>query len=149
MTSDGKVADSLENLFCIFNHWIKYRFKDYFIQNEADLTLNQYRVLYILKQHGKIRMSELSECLNTTLGSLTIMIDRLIDKNLVERSFSAEDRRIVLVSITRNGEYIIKEFREGFIKLLAKDIEKLSESDKAVFHTAATQIKSIISNNLI
>lgn len=111
MIDDSMAADVIEKLFYVFNHWMNHRFKD-FIQNNSDITLNQYRVLNILKKYDYIKMSDLSELLNITSGSLTIMIDRLIDKNFVYRSFSTEDRRIVLVNITESGKNIVVEFRK-------------------------------------
>lgn len=148
MIDDSMAADVIEKLFYVFNHWMNHRFKD-FIQNNSDITLNQYRVLNILKKYDYIKMSDLSELLNITSGSLTIMIDRLIDKNFVYRSFSTEDRRIVLVNITESGKNIVVEFRKGFIKLLENDMEKLSENDKGIIHKAAKQLKHIIDNNFI
>lgn len=149
MTDDSAIAVMLENLFYIFNNWAKHRFENYFLQNNSDLTLNQYRVLFTLKEHKNIKMSDLSKRLNTTMGSLTVMIDRLIKKKLVERSFSAEDRRLVLINITEDGKDIVKEFREGLVKLIIKDIEKLNENDKNALYNAAKQIQHIVGSNLI
>lgn len=49
-------------------------------------------------------MSELAELTNQSAGTLTGIVDRLIDDGLVQRVRDTEDRRVVQVALTEAGE---------------------------------------------
>ena len=76
---------------------------------EAELTLPQLRTLMMLSQRPK-RMGAIAQHLNSSLSSATSMIDRLVDKGLVERVSSAEDRRVVTCRLTASGQEEIGRF---------------------------------------
>lgn len=113
---------------------------------EIELSYPQILVLYALLEKRTCTMSELSKWLKISHGVATRTVDRLVDKGMVERRHGSEDRRVVLVSLSPEGEdyaekmitYHLEEMnkvfssvpsreREGFIRLLAeidKQLEK-------------------------
>ena len=76
---------------------------------EAELTLPQLRTLMMLSQRPQ-RMGAIAQHLNSSLSSATSMIDRLVDKGLVERVSSNEDRRVVACQLTAAGREEIGRF---------------------------------------
>jgi len=70
--------------------------------SDLELTMPQMRTMALLAQ-GPRRMSELAEALSIGLSSATSMIDRLVNKGLVERVADSHDRRLVLCQLTRRG----------------------------------------------
>ena len=78
-------------------------------RSEAELTLPQLRTLMMLSQ-GPQRMGAIAQHLNSSLSSATSMIDRLLDKGLVERVSSSEDRRVVTCQLTAPGQEEIGRF---------------------------------------
>ncbi len=113
---------------------------------DIELSYPQILVLYALLEKGTSSMSELSKWLKISHGVATRTVDRLVDKGMVERRHGSEDRRVVLVSLSPNGEdyaekmitYHLEEMnkvfssvpsreRQGFVRLLAeidKQLEK-------------------------
>ena len=79
------------------------------LAEEYDLTQPQVFALWQLKEHGPITMGELSELLAVTHGVATRMVDRLLEKGLVERRGDEDDRRVVLVSVTDLGNDVNAE----------------------------------------
>ena len=59
-------------------------------------------------------MSTVARELNVTVGTLTIAVNNLVKKGYIQRMRSQEDRRVVLISLTEQGEEslftIIKDF---------------------------------------
>ena len=55
-----------------------------------DLTILQVRILQVLQDHGPIRMGQLVRTLDHNMSSATSLIDRLVEKNLVERNPSPQ-----------------------------------------------------------
>lgn len=142
---DRELAESIEGLFRAVNKWMKSINREYFCRNDnIDITLNQYRVLYALKNHGPYKMSEFGEHIRTSCGSLTVMMDRLVEKGLVERFFLPEDRRVVMVRITPAGDRVLEEYREGFLNILIDDVKKLNDAEKQTLWKAAQEIRAVM-----
>jgi DNA-binding MarR family transcriptional regulator len=55
-------------------------------------------------------MGSISTYLGSTVSSSTSIIDRLVDKNLVERIPDPEDRRVVICRLTPRGQESIEQF---------------------------------------
>ena len=68
-----------------------------------DLTMPQVRVVFLLLQEGSLRMSELASTLDVSMSRATGLVDRLVDKDLVNRWPDSEDRRSVLCALTEQG----------------------------------------------
>lgn len=71
---------------------------------EMDLTMPQLITLTAIRTLRICRMSDLAECTHQSAGTLTGIVDRLIDDDLVERVRDLDDRRVVHVRLTRSGE---------------------------------------------
>jgi DNA-binding MarR family transcriptional regulator len=61
---------------------------------------------------------------------MTVMIDKLIRKGLVQRNRSEKDRRIVLVSLSEKGEKAHKEYDRLHHKVTKVWLEALSEEEQ-------------------
>jgi DNA-binding MarR family transcriptional regulator len=64
------------------------------------LTLPQVKALVYLYDMGERSMTEFAGGLAVTLPSASELVDRLIDRGLVERMVDPADRRRVLISLT-------------------------------------------------
>src|SRR5689334_10611397 len=71
---------------------------------ELDLTFQQMKVLYLLKQQGPLKMSGLSQLLGVSMPTITGIISRLVERGdgnpLVNRAASLQDRRQVWAQLT-------------------------------------------------
>lgn len=70
---------------------------------EIDLTLPQMVTLYAIHSAHTCRMSDLADVTQQSAGTLTGIVDRLIDDGLVERVRDVADRRVVHVALTSTG----------------------------------------------
>jgi DNA-binding MarR family transcriptional regulator len=68
------------------------------------ITLPQMHTLEILGSSGNLRMKELAEKMGVTTGSLTVLVDRLVRAQLVERRPNEFDRRSIQVGLTPEGK---------------------------------------------
>jgi DNA-binding MarR family transcriptional regulator len=71
---------------------------------EIDLTMPQMVTLFAIRNAHMCRMSELAEVTHQSAGTLTGIVDRLIEENLVGRVRDVDDRRVVQVTLTNEGE---------------------------------------------
>lgn len=69
-----------------------------------DVSLREYDVLYTLsKCPAPIRLGELNRHVLLSQPALSRMVDRLVERGLVQRTADPADRRAVLVSLTDAG----------------------------------------------
>ena len=71
-----------------------------------DITSAQFKVLIIVAQLKSDTPAELCRHLSLDSGSITRMLDRLEQKQLLERTRSATDRRQVQLALTAAGKAI-------------------------------------------
>ena len=73
------------------------------------LTSAQWGPLLRLRNTGGSTVAELARWLQVDAGAMTRLLDRLEKKSLCKRVRSTEDRRVVQVELTPDGEEAIKE----------------------------------------
>jgi DNA-binding MarR family transcriptional regulator len=71
---------------------------------DIGLTMPQMVTLFAIRDAHTCRMSELADATQQSAGTLTGIVDRLIEDNLVGRVRDVEDRRVVQVTLTPTGE---------------------------------------------
>ena len=69
----------------------------------VELTMPQLRALFALRRHGDSRMGIVANQLGTSLSTATGVIDRLVERGLVERWQDPADRRSNVCRLTPEG----------------------------------------------
>ena len=76
---------------------------------KIDLTYTQYIVMMVLWECGTISARELGKKLYLDSGTLTPVLKSMEKKGLINRSRSAKDERVLLVTITPEGSRLREE----------------------------------------
>ena len=85
-----------------------------------DLTPAQFKVLIGFELQGRYTMTDLSRDNMVTVSTMTSMIDRLVQLDLVARCNDDRDRRKVLVCLTEKGRRI----SERVVKFRRAELER-------------------------
>ena len=75
-----------------------------------DMTIPQIKTLVLLKRTGPLRMGNISVYLGRALSATTTVVDRLVDKGLVDRVSDTSDRRVVICELTGSGRQAVEAF---------------------------------------
>jgi DNA-binding MarR family transcriptional regulator len=141
---NNQLVKSLERLLISIGRWIKVAHRQCIDEyKDLDVPQNQYKVLQVLKDGGPYKMMELGEILHTSSGSLTVMVDRLVAKHMVERFFMEEDRRVIMVDITEVGLKALEQFRAGLLQLLAGRIDGYDTEKKHRIAAAVIELQEV------
>jgi len=73
------------------------------ILDGIDLTYPQYLVMMVLWEHQQLSVKAIGEKLMLDSGTLTPLLKKLENKNLVSRIRAEADERMVIISLTNNG----------------------------------------------
>jgi len=90
---------------------LKDRILDSHLESEG-ITAAQFKVLIIVTQYQVDTPAELCRYLGLDSGSMTRMLDRLVQKGLIERNRCAEDRRQVRLALTSEGQRVANRLPE-------------------------------------
>lgn len=74
-----------------------------------DITIAQYRTLVVLASRGPQKLADLAEQLGVTPPTVGRMCDRLARRGLVLRHRAHDDRRVVRISLTKDGRRIVDD----------------------------------------
>ena len=88
--------------------------------------------VFVVLAHSEtpLTMGELSAALKIPLSSTTRIVDWLVRGNFLERTNSSEDRRVVLVRMTRNGEQFFQAAMDYNKKRIAHLMQKFSPEEQ-------------------
>ena len=75
-----------------------------------DMTIPQIRTLVLLERMGPLRMGNIAIYLGRALSATTTVMDRLVEKGLVDRVADPSDRRVVICQLSELGEQAITRF---------------------------------------
>lgn len=78
-------------------------------ESSEDVTLPQYRALFVLSSRGPQTVGALAESLSVHPSTATRLCDRLVAKRLVLRRPTPDNRREVTISLAARGRKLVDE----------------------------------------
>src|SRR6202051_5381919 len=107
---------------------------------ETGLGLSDFGVLEVLLHKGPLPVNTIGPIVDLTPGAISIAVDRLVEKGLVSRVESAEDRRVRTVALTPRGKELIAgafrkhsgQMKRVFSELSPEEIRGLETALKKV-----------------
>ena len=100
----------------------------------AEFSESELETLRYVEKVGKCIMSDISNLLRVAPTTATSLIDRLEKKNLVTRSRTDLNRRVVLISLTQKGKDVVR----------AADREQDARSEKVLSRLTAKEQDELI-----
>jgi DNA-binding MarR family transcriptional regulator len=76
---------------------------------QQDMSMAQLHVLWLLEHHGAMSMSQLAEQLGVSLSNATGLMDRMVERSLIERVRVPDDRRRVFVRPAAAGRLALEQ----------------------------------------
>lgn len=113
--------------------------------NKSGLVRTHFRILHELVGGKELSMSDLSKILYVTKPNITVLIDKLVKLDYVERVNSSNDRRVYLIRLTDKGEKFIKESAEELIKSSAHFLDNLDAEDLELIKQTTQAMKKLLS----
>ena len=77
-----------------------------------DISKRDFSLVTYLGKTGPQIMSDIAEYLNIPMSTATSVVDKLVEKDYLERFYSPEDRRIIRVKLSKNGQAIFDLLKE-------------------------------------
>ena len=95
-----------------------------------DLTPRQFGALESLYHLGSMRQGEISAKLLKSGGNITLVVDNLEKRGLVQRERDENDRRVVVVSLTEAGRELIGHVFPNHVADIVEEMSVLSKEEQ-------------------
>ncbi len=103
--------------------------------DQLNLTYPQYLVMLILWEHKEQKISEIGNKLLLESNTLTPLLKRLEQKQLIKRKRCEQDERTVLISLTEQG----KEMKEQAVEIPQRIINSFQTSTLSIAEAVSFQ----------
>ena len=104
-------------------------YEEYLMPYSSQISPHQLYFLNYLQRKKTVTPSEIAEQFGITLGAVTGFVDRLYKLGLIKRTRSEEDRRLVIIELTAEGQKRLEEFYSHREERHAEIIKQMSESE--------------------
>jgi DNA-binding MarR family transcriptional regulator len=99
-------------------------------EEQVGLTGAQLFVMEKLRGATAMTVNELAAATHTHQSTISVVVSKLVKKKLVSRVRSAEDARVQMLSITKEGEAKLRDSPETVQDRLVNALKKMSRADR-------------------
>ena len=100
--------------------------------NLQDFTFAYFRYLEAVNKQGNPTFIELTEKLQLSKPTVTIMINKLIDKGLISKERSREDGRIYNLSLSEKGKHIVETYNAIYEKYINQIANRFNDKEMEI-----------------
>ncbi len=125
---------------------LKQTLQKIFNEIGADITVDQWVIIYELRQHGLLSQNQLGENTYKDAPTVTRIIDLLAKKGLVKRKMSKEDRRKYMIDLTKKGNETIDKLLPYLLDYRKKGWKGLKKSDLITLKSILDKVCENMSN---
>ncbi|HVX39731.1 MAG TPA: MarR family transcriptional regulator [Gemmatimonadaceae bacterium] len=100
------------------------------IEQQSGISLAQLFVLEQLAQHPASSLTDLAERTATHQSSVSVVVQRLVDRGFVNRTRSASDRRFVEIVITDAGRDVLASAPETVQVKLLNGLHRFEDGER-------------------
>ncbi len=104
--------------------------------NDMGISDTDFRVLEALLNKGPLPVNSIGPKVHLTPGSISVAVDRLLEKGLVSRVESCGDRRVRIVALTKKGRHLIVPIYRKHSAEIAKMFTDASAKELRILESA-------------
>lgn len=106
----------------------------------SDISITEIHTIEVIGMYSERTMSEVAQKLKITVSTLTTAINKLIKKGYVERKRIEEDRRVVLVKLTKKGKLAYRLHQRFHREMINNAIEGLSLDEEEILISSLNKL---------
>jgi DNA-binding MarR family transcriptional regulator len=110
------------------------------------LTPGQVFTLLSIKKEGQCTITRLAEKLDVKPSAMTVMLDRLENHGFVIRERDRNDRRVVMVRLTKSGEKALQNVQQLRRRAIRQCLSQLDSEELVTFLQTLEKIAALSSS---
>lgn len=103
-----------------------------------------FRLYFILKhiEGGAVHPGAISKAINLPNSVITRHLDQLVERGLLERSLDAEDSRRIKLTLTKDGQRVVRESNRTICGIVGTRLERLAPARRDAFLSAFSALST-------
>ncbi len=141
-TLENKEKELLRHLESIVYRYV-------FTQGQQSVDVcrkGEVKIIEILGKGGPMMMTEIADRAMLSVSTVTSVMDSLVGKGLVQRERCEEDRRVVRVEVTAEGQKVYQQVLETHLRMVRGMLSSLNKNEQdtliSLFRKIAEKIES-------
>ncbi len=130
-----------ELLVDVFNHILDIE-RHQLKESGVELSITEVHVIEAISLVEECTMSAIAKKLRVTLGTLTTSMDKIIKKGYAYRFYDENDRRKVLIGLTKSGEAVLSKHKDFHDEMLDNLLLDTTVSEDEVLIKSLQNLKS-------
>ena len=122
-----------QSLFSL-THAYETRMAQYASQNVHQLSLADCSTLMVLGQFAPLNSRQLSKLMDINFGTISVYVQRLVDKGLVQRERDQADRRNWWLTLTEPGQAAFAWVMSGAVEYTRDFLSTLDQAEQETLH---------------
>jgi DNA-binding MarR family transcriptional regulator len=148
MSQNNNIITNIGDLFFEFQSKLQFFERKYFKEiGISDVTPNEVKVLYIIGISNIKSMSEIADKLKVTQGTLSITVNSLVKKGYVIRTRHNQDRRIIILYLTKKSLNVIKSYGMFYYELISNIVNNFDNEKVIVLEEILNKLNQTIETN--
>jgi len=115
---------------------------------QAGITMQMWRVVVVLHFNGPLTLVDISRLIGVKTSTLSRLVGRMIDKQLVTRRRSEEDARTVQISLQKEGQALFGKLWPDAVQAQERVVAPFSRPEIEQLKEMLLQIETILVDHL-
>ena len=109
-----------------------------------DCSKNEVLIFWLLYQRSEVNMTEIAEYIHVPLNTATGIINRMEKNELIVRTRSKEDKRVVLIGLSEKGMTQFQSLVNELMYYGMKVMSSFTKEEMNLFYKMITKVKEIL-----
>lgn len=123
-------------------------FERLLLENGIEISGGQGRILFILWKEDNLSISEISEKTSLAKNTVSVVIDGMVRKGIVERNINPQNRRQTIVSLTEYAKSLQARYEAVSQQMNLLFYQGFSEEEQKQFERYLVRILETLTENL-
>lgn len=108
-------------------------FEKLLVENGIEISSGQGRILFVLWKNDDLTVSEISRKTSLAKNTVSIIIDGMVQKGIVERNINPENRRQTIISLTEYARTLQEKYEQVSQQMNHLFYQGFSEKEREAF----------------
>ena len=109
-----------------------------------DCSKNEVLIFWLLYQKSEVNMTEIAEYIHVPLNTATGIINRMEKNELIVRTRSKEDKRVVFIGFSEKGMTQFQSLVNELMYYGMKVMSSFTKEERNLFYKMTTKVKEIL-----
>ena len=123
-------------------------FEKMLIENGIEISGGQGRILFILWKKDKLTISEISEKTSLAKNTVSVVVDGMVNKGILERNINPGNRRKTIISLTDYAKSLKEKYEIVSQQMNTLFYQGFSEEEQQQFEQYLARILETLTENL-